>query len=131
MCPFLEPNTNTLKVYFCYCMYCAQLYLRVFAIVTASCAVSNRESLVPSLICVIETMLLKEPSRLRTLAKKVKLMQNAASIYQLVASDTCFRTCCQLAALLDLRRLSLLLEYTEVEAHKCHLRRFLLQLVLR
>ena len=77
MCPFLVPYTNTLKVYFCYCMYCAQLYLRVFAIVTASCAVSNRESMVPSLICVLESMLLKEPSRLRTLAKIVKLMQNA------------------------------------------------------
>ena len=42
-----------------------------------------------------------------------------------------FRTCCQLVALLDLPKPSPLREYTEVEAHKCHLRRFLLQLVLR
>jgi len=38
----LEPNTNA-KGYFGCHIYCAQLCLRVFAIVTASCAVSNRE----------------------------------------------------------------------------------------
>ena len=46
MCPFLEPNTNAQIVFFCH-IYCAYLWTHVDAIVTASCAVSNRESRYP------------------------------------------------------------------------------------
>jgi len=47
MCPFLEPNTNAQIVSsnLIHHIYCTNLWTRVDAIVTASCAVSDRESL--------------------------------------------------------------------------------------
>ena len=46
MCPILELILTLNECLFCY-IYCAQLYAHLRAIVIASCAVSNRESLYP------------------------------------------------------------------------------------